>query len=154
MSRPPRKVKHRAASAREVEVKLLLDRETIGILKTLAVIGPALTKARTTMLAAIYYDTPDRRLEKAGLTLRLRSEGKKHILNVRNSRVCLDRPWRMGKTCPEQQACSARYRRLARRFRFGQGHFRLATAFYNDGRARQGLSRINPQASNWRSITA
>ena len=76
-------MKQRAAGAREVELKLLLERETIGILKTLAVIGPALTKARTTMLAAVYYDTPDRRLEKAGLTLRLRSEGKKHILNVK-----------------------------------------------------------------------
>ena len=83
MPRPAGKVKHRAADAREVELKLLLDRDAVGALKNSAVIGPALAKARTAKLAATYYDTPDRRLEKSGLTLRLRSEAKKNILTVK-----------------------------------------------------------------------
>lgn len=83
MSRSPRKVKQRAADGREVELKLLLDRDAIDILKTLPVIGPALAKARPAKFAATYYDTSDRRLEKAGLTLRLRSEATKHVLTVK-----------------------------------------------------------------------
>lgn len=76
-------MKRRARDAREVELKLLLDREAVGILNTLPLIGPALAKARPARLAATYYDTPDRRLEKSGLTLRLRSEAKKHTLTVK-----------------------------------------------------------------------
>ena len=83
MARPPRKPKQNADAAREVELKLLLEPDAVAILKTLPVIGPALAKARASKLAATYYDTPDSRLEKAGLTLRLRSEAKKNILTVK-----------------------------------------------------------------------
>lgn len=76
-------MKRRARDAREVELKLLLDREAVAILKTLPLVGPALAKARPAKLAATYYDTPDRRLEKSGLTLRLRSEANIHTLTVK-----------------------------------------------------------------------
>src|SRR4029078_11311987 len=77
------KPKQDADAAREIELKLLLDRDAAALLKTMPVIGPALAKARPIHLAATYYDTRDRRLEKSGLTLRLRSEAKKHTLTVK-----------------------------------------------------------------------
>jgi triphosphatase len=83
MARPPRKPKQNADAAREIELKLLLDRDAVAILKGLPFIGPALAKARSSKLAATYYDMPDCRLAKAGFTLRVRSEGKKRLLTVK-----------------------------------------------------------------------
>ncbi|MBL8908988.1 MAG: CHAD domain-containing protein [Rhizobiales bacterium] len=83
MSRPPRKVTQHADAAREVELKLLLEPDAIPILRSLPIIGEALAKAKPEKLAAIYYDTSDRRLEKAGLTLRLRGEAKEYTLTVK-----------------------------------------------------------------------
>ncbi len=83
MARLPRTPNKDADAAREVELKLLLEPDAIAILKTLPIIGPAFAKAKPAKLAAVYYDTPDHRLEKAGLTLRLRSEAKNHTLTVK-----------------------------------------------------------------------
>jgi inorganic triphosphatase YgiF len=91
MARAPRKPKRNADAAREVELKLLLDREGFATLKDLPVIGPALAKARPSRLAAVYYDTPDRRLEKSGLTLRVRNEARRHTLTVKSAPASIDR---------------------------------------------------------------
>lgn len=83
MPRAPRKPKIRSADAREIELKFLLDRQSLEGIKAWPVVGPALARARPAKLVSVYYDTPDRRLEKSGLTLRLRSDTRQHILTVK-----------------------------------------------------------------------
>ena len=80
----PRKSRRPNEAAKEVELKFLLDSEGMALLRKLPVIGRAIGKAKPTRLTATYFDMPDRRLEKAGLTMRLRSDGKERILTIKN----------------------------------------------------------------------
>jgi len=84
MPKAPRKVKQRAIAAREVELKFLLDPKALDRVARLPVIGRALAKARPAPLLTTYYDTEDRRLEKAGLTMRLRKKGQERLLTVKH----------------------------------------------------------------------
>ncbi|MFO0991043.1 MAG: CHAD domain-containing protein [Hyphomicrobiales bacterium] len=91
MPKAPRKPKTPAADAREIELKLLLDPQARESIKALPVVGPALARARPAKLVSVYYDMPDRRLEKAGLTLRLRSDARQHLLTVKTLEARIDR---------------------------------------------------------------
>ncbi len=75
-----RRKKLKPAAFREIELKLLLDPATLsrirraGVLSRLPGVVPQ-TRGTTRNLTAIYWDTKDNQLAKAGMTLRVRRDG-------------------------------------------------------------------------------
>ena len=66
----------------EVELKLEIAGEAADELERAGLLGPSLGHA---LLHATYYDTPDRRLRRRGLTLRIRREGKRLVQTVKTA---------------------------------------------------------------------
>lgn len=69
----------------ETEIKLLVDGKSLGRLATLDLVQRAIAgQPKRRHLVATYFDTPDGHLRKAGLTLRLRREGKRLVQTVKS----------------------------------------------------------------------
>ena len=64
----------------EVELKLELSREAADAFQQLPLLPEDVQRAE---LRAIYFDTPDRQLQKSGYTLRARKSGKKRVQTVK-----------------------------------------------------------------------
>lgn len=71
------------AAPREVELKLEADREGVEALRAHPLLAEALSRAKPKGLNATYFDTPDRRLRKEGVSLRIRRSGRKRIQTVK-----------------------------------------------------------------------
>ncbi len=72
-----------AAAPREVELKLEADGETLAGLRDHPLIREALGRAKPTALRATYFDTPDRALRKAGVSLRIRRAGRRRVQTIK-----------------------------------------------------------------------
>ena len=83
MPKGSRKTGRDTLAGREIELKFLLDPKALGELKAVPLIGRSLAAAKLGKLITTYFDTEDHRLEKAGLTMRLRKAGAKRILTVK-----------------------------------------------------------------------
>jgi inorganic triphosphatase YgiF len=83
MPKVSRKIKPDALAGREIELKFLIDPRDLEGLAKLPVIGRSLAQAKSAKLITTYFDTEDRRLEKSGLTMRLRKIGRKRVLTVK-----------------------------------------------------------------------
>lgn len=72
--------------ASEIELKLAIRPEDIRRIALLPAIAAAKSgPARKVRLAATYYDTPDKSLLRAGITVRVRSEGRGHTQTVKTA---------------------------------------------------------------------
>ena len=66
------------ADAREYELKFLVEESALAQVLAHPLLGPALGNARTSSMAASYFDTPGQRLRRHGISLRIReAEGRK-----------------------------------------------------------------------------
>jgi len=70
----------------EIELKLSIDPAAVATLRA----HPALRalvrgRARTASVVSTYYDTPDRRLEREGVALRLRRDGRRWLMTVKGA---------------------------------------------------------------------
>lgn len=64
----------------ETEIKLRISRETANLLREHPLIGARLVESwRSGMVYNQYFDTPDKRLAKAGVALRMRKDGSQYI---------------------------------------------------------------------------
>lgn len=71
---------------REIELKLAVSPEALAILRDAELVARhARNRGVTRRLDAVYYDTPDRLLDRNGLALRVRRSGKRHVLTVKRS---------------------------------------------------------------------
>jgi inorganic triphosphatase YgiF len=71
------------AAPREVELKLEADRAGLAALREHPLLREALGAATPKSLKAIYFDTPDERLRKGGVSLRIRRSGRKRVQTVK-----------------------------------------------------------------------
>jgi len=75
-----------AAKGTEIELKLLVDAADMAAFQSAPVIEEnARTRGIRRRLRAIYYDTPDARLRRAGLTLRVRQSGARFIQTIKSA---------------------------------------------------------------------
>ena len=70
----------------EIELKLSIDPTAAAALRA----HPALRalargRARTASVVSTYYDTPDQRLKRAGVALRLRRDGRRWLMTVKGA---------------------------------------------------------------------
>lgn len=71
---------------REIELKLAVSPEAMETLRGADVIARhARNQGVTRRLDAVYYDTPDRLLDRNGLSLRVRRSGKRHVQTLKRS---------------------------------------------------------------------
>jgi triphosphatase len=71
---------------REVELKLAASPEALEALRSADLIARhARNQGVTRRLDAVYYDTPDRLLDRNGLSLRVRRSGKRHVQTLKRS---------------------------------------------------------------------
>lgn len=74
-------------SHREIELKLILPRSAFAKVKRLhAITATRQGRARTSDLISTYYDTPDLALFKAGISVRLRTDGRRWLQTVKTDR--------------------------------------------------------------------
>lgn len=73
-----------ASRKREVELKFLIDEKTARRIWARARTLPPAEAPRTTTLRSIYYDTPGRALKRAGITFRLRRQGRRWVQTVKS----------------------------------------------------------------------
>lgn len=72
---------------REIELKFFIDEQTAQKLwQRVKSLGFAAGSPKTKTLTSIYLDTPEHTLKKAGITLRLRRDGRRWIQTVKTSR--------------------------------------------------------------------
>lgn len=72
----------------EIELKLTVPSASFAKLRRLPAIMEARQgRARTRTLLSTYYDTPDLALSRAGITVRIRSVGRRHVQTVKAERV-------------------------------------------------------------------
>lgn len=83
---PQRRPEQGLSAAQETELKLALSAEDAHDLHR-----REFARARVHHLVSVYYDTPDRRLLKAGLTVRLRSDGDRWVQTVKDEGLGLTR---------------------------------------------------------------
>lgn len=83
---------HEAPSApqkqppREIELKLAVSPEALEALRSAELIARhARNQGVTRRLDALYYDTPDRLLDRNGLSLRVRRSGRRHVQTLKRS---------------------------------------------------------------------
>ena len=85
-----------ARSGSEIELKLLTDADHLESFREAPVIaGNAKNRGVRRHLRAVYYDTEDRRLRKAGLSLRVRQSGSRFTQTVKAESI--DNPLRRGE---------------------------------------------------------
>ena len=73
-------------AAQEIELKLRAPTGTLeGTRRAPMIVEHAVNQGIVRRLDATYYDTPDRLLDRAGLSLRVRRSGKRHIQTVKRS---------------------------------------------------------------------
>jgi inorganic triphosphatase YgiF len=71
---------------REIELKLAVSPEALEKLRSADLIARhARNQGVTRRLDAVYYDTPDRLLDRNGLSLRVRRSGKRHVQTLKRS---------------------------------------------------------------------
>ncbi|MGE7469868.1 CHAD domain-containing protein [Bosea sp. NPDC003192] len=71
---------------REIELKLAASPEALETLRSADLIARhARNQGVTRRLDAVYYDTPDRLLDRNGLSLRVRRSGKRHVQTLKRS---------------------------------------------------------------------
>lgn len=74
-------------SHREIELKLSLPHSGFTKVKRIpAIAATRQGRARTSNLISTYYDTPDLALSKAGISVRIRTEGRRHLQTVKTER--------------------------------------------------------------------
>ncbi|WP_439399821.1 CHAD domain-containing protein [Bradyrhizobium sp. PMVTL-01] len=85
-----------ARPASEIELKLLVDADRMAHFSTAPVIATnARNKGTKKRLKSIYYDTPERALRRAGLSLRVRQSGTRFVQTVKTDAA--DDPLRRGE---------------------------------------------------------
>ena len=85
-----------AQPAREIELKLLVDADRMAHLAAAPVIAAnARNKGSRKRLRSVYYDTPERALRRAGLSLRVRQSGTRFVQTVKTE--VADDPLRRGE---------------------------------------------------------
>lgn len=71
----------------EVELKLLCSQEELSKLEQIPSIADSVRdEGKATVLTAVYYDTPELDLRKAGVALRVRTDGKRFIMTLKSKR--------------------------------------------------------------------
>src|SRR5258708_22748293 len=68
-----------AEPPREIELKLAVQREHVDQLLRHPLLQRSLAPARSERLSSVYFDTPDLRLARGDVTLRVRRRGRRHI---------------------------------------------------------------------------
>ena len=73
-----------AKPPQEIELKLALEPALLGSVRRHSTVAPLLEgRARTASVVSRYYDTPERRLQESGVTLRLRRAGRRWLQTVK-----------------------------------------------------------------------
>ncbi len=72
-----------AEPPREIELKLAVQREHVDQLLRHPLLQRSLAPARSERLSSVYFDTPDLRLARDDVTLRVRRRGRRHIQTVK-----------------------------------------------------------------------
>ena len=71
---------------KELELKLLIDEATAGdIWKRALAAKLTNTLPRARQVSSTYVDTPDHRLRSAGISLRVRRDGRRHLQTVKSA---------------------------------------------------------------------
>jgi triphosphatase len=71
---------------REIELKLIVDRDGIAALEAAPLVAAhASGRPAVRNLDATYYDTEDRSLQRAGLSLRVRADGRRYIQTLKSA---------------------------------------------------------------------
>jgi len=77
----------RAASNAEIEIKLLAEPDQLAEIDRSGIVAHYLQgEGETLDLRAIYYDTADMDLQKAGLVLRVRTDGERFVMTLKSKR--------------------------------------------------------------------
>lgn len=72
------------ASQPEIELKLVLPEQFLAQIADTPLLCEASASAKTEQLTSVYFDTPKFKLRKTGLSLRIRSDGKRHVQTVKS----------------------------------------------------------------------
>ena len=72
------------ASRREIELKLALPERFLFAIEDLPLLSEENASANTRQLNSVYFDTRKSKLRKNGLSLRIRSDGKRHVQTVKS----------------------------------------------------------------------
>ena len=71
------------ASQQEIELKLALRHQDLHRVENAPLLRGARAAARTEQLNSVYFDTPTFKLRKRGISLRVRSDSKRHIQTIK-----------------------------------------------------------------------
>lgn len=81
---PPAAPRPPAAAPREIELKLSASPEALAAIRDCDLVARhARNRGSVRRLHAVYYDTPDRLLDAAGIALRVRRSGSRHVMTVK-----------------------------------------------------------------------
>jgi inorganic triphosphatase YgiF len=83
MFQPARMAKRRARRPNEIELKLSVPATALRELEESPTLRAAARRARVERLTSVYYDTDKHTLSKRGLSLRVRSNGRRHVQTIK-----------------------------------------------------------------------
>jgi inorganic triphosphatase YgiF len=94
---------HLKGPVHEIKLKLSLPPQYRQQIEEMPILRKALPRAKLNRLASVYFDTPHCKLQDAGFSLRVRSDGRRHVQTVTRadgSNLIASDEWETDLTAP------------------------------------------------------